>query len=138
MIRVICAGDPTTLELSALILARPDDLGPFFSAFLEKLLGVRSTVSGASAGLRDVLSALSREPFDLLLVTDNTLVHDQIREVVSGVRSAYPGMAMIVVSGAARPEFITDLVQRGANEVIPLPFEAEQLIASVKRHCHFG
>ena len=124
------------LEPFALIVAGGEDLGPFFSAFLEKLLGCRSNVVGAYGGFQEVLSALSQDRYDLLLVTNNSLVPDQIQEVVSGVRSAYPALPILVVSGFREPEFITDLVQRGANEVIPMPFDAGQLIASVKWHCH--
>lgn len=126
------------MESSALIIAGPEDLGPFFSAFLDKLLGFRSTVAGAYRGLKDVLTALSEDSYDLLLVTNNTLVPEQIREVVSGVRSAYPGLGIIVVSGSAEAEFTSDLIQRGADEVIPMPFDADQLIASVRRHCQIG
>lgn len=121
---------------SALIIAGPEDLGPFFSAFLEKLLGCRSKVAAAFGGLKDILSALSLDRYDLLLVTDNTLGPALIKEVVSGVRSAYPDLPIIVVSGAAEPGFIVDLVQRGADEVIPMPFEAGELITAVKRHRH--
>ena len=124
------------LEPFALIVAGREDLGPFFSAFLGKLLGCRSNVVGAYGGLKGVLSVLSQDRYDLLLVTNNSLVPDHIREVVSGVRSAYPALPILVVSGFTEPEFITDLVQRGANEVIPMPFDAGQLIASVKWHCH--
>jgi DNA-binding response OmpR family regulator len=119
-----------------LILAGREDLGPFFSAFLEKLLNCRSNVVGAYSGLKDVLSVLSQDRYDLLLVTNNSLVQDQIQEVISGVRSAYPALPILVVSDFTEPGFITDLVQSGANEVIPMPFDAGQLIASVKWHCH--
>lgn len=125
-----------SLEPFALIIAGREDLGPFFSAFLEKLLGCRSNVVGAYGGLKDVLIALSQDRYDLLLVTNNSPGPDQIREVVSGVRSAYPSLPIIVVAGFTEPEFISDLVQRGADEVIPLPFDAGQLIAAVKWHCH--
>jgi DNA-binding NtrC family response regulator len=124
------------LEPFALISAGREDLGPFFSAFLGKLLGCRSNVVGAYGGFQEVLSALSQDRYDLLLVTNNSLVPEQIRELVSRVRSAYPGLAIIVVSGADEPEFISDLVQRGADDFIPMPFEANQLITSVKRLCH--
>jgi DNA-binding response OmpR family regulator len=124
------------LEPFALILAGREDLGPFFSAFLEKLLNCRSNVVGAYSGLKDVLSVLSQDRYDLLLVTNNSLVQDQIQEVISGVRSAYPALPILVVSDFTEPGFITDLVQSGANEVIPMPFDAGQLIASVKWHCH--
>lgn len=124
------------MELSVLIIADPEDLGPFFSAFFNKLLGYRSIVVGSYGGLKDVLTTLSQDSYDLLLVTNNTLVPDQIREVVSGVRSAYPRLAIIVVSGFAEPKFISDLAQRGADEFIAMPFDADQLITSVKRHCH--
>ena len=123
------------MEPSALIIAEPEDLGPFFSAFLEKLIGCRNKVVGAYGGLQDVLSALSQERYDLLLVTNNTLGPASIREVVSGVRSAYPALAILVVSAATEPVFISDLVQRGADEFILMPFEVDELIAAVKRLC---
>jgi len=124
------------LEPFVLIVAGREGLGPFFSAFLEKFLGCRSNVVGAYGGLEEVLSALCQDRYDLLLVTNNSLVPDQIQEVVSGVRPAYPSLPILVVSGFTEPEFITDLVQRGANEIIPMPFDASQLIASAKWHCH--
>jgi DNA-binding response OmpR family regulator len=124
------------LEPFALIVAGREDLGLFFSAFLEKFLGWRSNVVGAYGDLKDVLSVLSQDRYDLLLVTNNSLVPDHIQEVVSGVRSAYPSLPILVVSGFTEPEFIVDLVQRGADEVIPMPFDPGQLIASVKWHCH--
>ena len=123
------------MEPSALIIAEPEDLGPFFSAFLEKLIGCRNKVVGAYGGLQDVLSALSQERYDLLLVTNNTLGPASIREVASGVRSAYPALAILVVSAATEPVFISDLVQRGADEFILMPFEVDELIAAVKRLC---
>lgn len=122
------------LGSSVLIIAGEQSLGPFFASFVDRL-GFRSHVVEIYGNSGEVLNALSHEQYDLLLVTNNTLRPDQIPELVSRARSAYPELAIVVVSGYTAPEFISEVTKRGANDFIPIPFEADQLIASVKRHC---
>jgi CheY-like chemotaxis protein len=123
-------------EAAVLVVARQDDFGPFFSTFLDRLVGCQSDIVEEYGDFKEVMQALSHGRYDLLLVTDNTLVPDQIRELVPRVREAYPGVAIIVLSCSPEREFQFDMARGGANEFIEMPFEIEVLVSAVKRHCH--
>jgi DNA-binding response OmpR family regulator len=129
-------GNPSPSGPSALVVAGQESLGPFFSAFLEKMVGCRSCVVECYGDFDLILRELSQDRYDLLIITDNTLVPEQIGGLVSRVRAASPGPAILVLSCWSAPEFLLDLAQRGADTFIQMPFEAADLIAAVKKHCH--
>ena len=116
--------------MSAKILIVDDE--QFVRDLLEKVLRRRGheVVSASDAG--QALAALESAEFDLLL-TDVVMPGMDGFDLLRRVKSAYPDIKVIVLTGYARKQSISDFLLYGADDYLSKPFQVHELVAAVER-----
>lgn len=88
---------------------------------------VRGMADGQSA-----LDALALEPWDLVL-SDVVMPGIDGFDLLRRVKSGWPGVKVIVLTGFARRQSIHDFLLYGADEYLAKPFQVHELLAAVDR-----
>lgn len=81
---------------------------------------------------KEALEKLKAETFDLV-ITDLMLPFVTGMEVVSFIKTSYPTLPVIVLSGADEEGTIMDAFKIGADDFIAKPFSPGELTLRVKR-----
>lgn len=116
--------------MSGKILVVEDE--QFVRDLLRKVLAQRGhTVLTACDGV-EALEMLAAEPVDLVL-TDVVMPRMEGFELLCRVKREYPGIPVIVLTGYARRQSISDFLLHGADEYLAKPFLVPELLAAVDR-----
>jgi len=117
--------------MSARILIVDDEL--FVRNLLANVLGRRGHEIVLACDAEEALAALKDTPaFDLML-TDVVMPGMDGFDLLRRVRSAYPDVKVIVLTGYARKQSISDFLLYGADEYLSKPFQVRELVAAVDR-----
>jgi len=105
---------------------------PFVRDLLEKVLrrGGHEVVACATAD--DALAKLRSSRFDLLL-TDVVMPGMDGFDLLRRVKAVHPTIKVIVLTGYARMQSISDFLLYGADDYIAKPFQVHELVAAVDR-----
>ncbi len=88
-------------------------------------------VSSVSSG-KLALAALAQEPFDLVF-TDLKMVEMGGMELLGELRSRFPDVVPVVITGYATVASVVETMKLGAFDYLPKPFTPEEMVA-VARH----
>ena len=116
--------------MSAKILCVDDE--QFVRDLLEKVLKRRGHEVVSACDADQALAALEASEFDLLL-TDVVMPGMDGFDLLRRVKSAHPGIKVIVLTGYARKQSISDFLLYGADDYLSKPFQVHELIAAVDR-----
>ena len=116
--------------MSAKILIVDDE--QFVRDLLEKVLRRRGHDVVVVGDADQALKALEAAEFDLLL-TDVVMPGMDGFDLLRRVKSAYPQIKVIVLTGYARKQSISDFLLYGADEYLSKPFQVHELISAVDR-----
>jgi CheY-like chemotaxis protein len=116
--------------MSAKILIVDDE--QFVRDLLEKVLKRRGHEVVAAADADHALAALETTTFDLLL-TDVVMPGMDGFDLLRRVKSAHPQIKVIVLTGYARKQSISDFLLYGADDYLSKPFQVHELVAAVDR-----
>ncbi|HVO68020.1 MAG TPA: sigma-54 dependent transcriptional regulator [Syntrophales bacterium] len=86
---------------------------------------------------RDVISTISRQDVEVVLL-DLMMPYLSGEEILAMLRSDYPGVPVIIVTGANDVDIAVECMKAGAFDYIVKPIEKSRLIASVKRAIEIG
>jgi DNA-binding response OmpR family regulator len=78
------------------------------------------------------VTALDETAFDAMLTDVVTPGKDGF-DILRRVRNARPELKVIVLTGHARTQSISDFLQFGADEFLAKPFQVDELIETVER-----
>jgi CheY-like chemotaxis protein len=104
----------------------------FVRDLLEKVLKRRGHEVTAASDADQALAALESQTFDLLL-TDVVMPGMDGFDLLRRVKSAYPDIKVIVLTGYARKQSISDFLLYGADDYLSKPFQVHELVAAVDR-----
>jgi CheY-like chemotaxis protein len=116
--------------MTAKILIVDDE--QFVRDLLEKVLKRRGHDVVAAGDADQALVALEQAHFDLLL-TDVVMPGMDGFDLLRRVKSAYPEIKVIVLTGYARKQSISDFLLYGADDYLSKPFQVHELVAAVER-----
>lgn len=114
------------------ILLIEDD--PLVRRSIESLLQHQHFAVLVAVDGRDGLTALGREPVDLI-ITDILMPNQDGIETLIAIKQAYPEVPVIAISGGfeLEPEFYLRMAQTlGATRTLKKPFNAQELIAVIR------
>lgn len=104
----------------------------FVRDLLVKILARRGhDVVGVEAG-EQALERLAVERFDVVL-TDVVMPGIDGFELLRRVKGSWPSVRVIVLTGYARRQSISDFLLYGADEYLAKPFQVHELLAAVDR-----
>ena len=104
----------------------------FVRDLLEKVLRRRGHGVTVAGDANAALDALEREDYDLLL-TDVVMPGMDGFDLLRRVKGLYPQIKVIVLTGYARRQSISDFLLYGADDYHSKPFQVHELIAAVDR-----
>jgi two-component system cell cycle response regulator CpdR len=104
----------------------------FVRDLLAKVLRRRGHDVTLADDAQGALDALGRETFDVLL-TDVVMPGLDGFGLLRRVKSADPSMKVIVLTGYARKQSISDFLLFGADDYLTKPFQVHELVAAVDR-----
>ena len=102
---------------------------------LTRLLRKRSTTDDVSglATMQQVIAAGSSPIAPDIVILDAPQIHAGELDQVERLSQIYPRVAFVVLSRQTSPEFLMQAMRAGVREVLPLPFDAETLLATIGR-----
>lgn len=95
-------------------------------------LRARRYESATAANGVEALDLLGREKFDIV-VTDVVMPGMGGLELVKAIRKSYPHIRVIVLTGYPRNADIGDFLLQGADDLLPKPFRANDLMEVIRK-----
>lgn len=122
------SGRGTTGDQRVLLADDEEDLRETLADLLAHV-GYRVTTadSGASA-----VAAARAHGFDLLL-TDLRMPDMDGAETITAIKQIDPTIRVIVITGYSSEEVAADCRRRGADEIVPKPFDIKELLRIMER-----
>jgi len=117
--------------MTAKILIVDDE--QFVRSLLENVLSRRGHEVVAVCDAEKALAALQASPDFELMLTDVVMPGMDGFDLLRRVRSAYPHVKVIVLTGYARKQSISDFLLYGADEYLAKPFQVHELVGAVDR-----
>lgn len=105
---------------------------PYIRELIRETLRSRAYETGVAANGVEALDILSREKYDVL-VTDVVMPGMQGLDLLKRAKRAHPRMKVIVLTGFPRESDIGDFLLQGADEFLPKPFRANDLVLAIRR-----
>ena len=99
---------------------------------LVKILARQGHNVTSARDAEEAIGCLGADPYDLVL-TDVVMPGTDGFDLLRRVKSLWPGVKVIVLTGFARRQNIADFLLYGADEYIAKPFQVHELLASVDR-----
>jgi CheY-like chemotaxis protein len=104
----------------------------FVRDLVQETLRARRYTTAAAASGEEALEILAREAFDIV-VTDMVMPGMNGLELVKRVKRQWPRTRLVVLTGFPRTADISDLLLQGADDLLPKPFRAGDLVAVLQR-----
>ena len=116
--------------MAARILVVDDER--YIRDLVRETLEARTYVTGSAANGVEALDILSREKYDIM-VTDVVMPGMEGLELLKRVKKAHPRMKVIVFTAFPRESDIGDFLLQGADDFLPKPFRANDLVEAIRR-----
>jgi DNA-binding response OmpR family regulator len=113
----------------AQILIIDDD--PDVREFLEHALNSAGHQTLTAVGGREGLNRFLRDPVDLV-ITDLFMPELDGLELIAGLRTRFPELAIIAMSGRTS-NMLSVARNMGSNEILQKPFSSDELLAVVQK-----
>lgn len=85
--------------------------------------------------LAEAMEALSREPFDAIIL-DLNLPDGSGLDWIANLRRSYPDMTIVVITGSGEGGLAIESILRGADEFLRKPVSMEDITVSLRRNLH--
>jgi DNA-binding NtrC family response regulator len=108
-----------------LVIAEKQEFGPCLEGVLREH-GYHVTIEDSY-----VPHAIGRGPIDLIIATNTSLSSHQLHEIIPDFKSQYPNSRIMVLSGCFGEDFVENLKEKGIDEFLELPFDANALLGRV-------
>jgi len=118
------------VQNKVLVVADKDPLGDMIVDVLGDE-GIGATVVESYGVFEEILSELDSSRYDLVLLTNSTLIPHQIPALLSEIKIKYPEVKVAVLSGHHKAEFVIDLERRDIDDFFPMPFEWDTFIKRI-------
>jgi len=99
--------------------------------FLEHTLNSAGHQTVTAAEGREGLNRFLRDPADLV-ITDLFMPELDGLELIAGLRTRFPELAIIAMSGRT-PNMLSVARNMGSNEILQKPFSSDELLAVVQK-----
>jgi len=116
--------------MSAKILIVDDE--QFVRELLAKILRKKGHDARPVADAEEALRQLAAERFDLVL-TDVVMPGMDGFDLLRKIKGLHPDVKVVVLTGYARKQSISDFLLYGADEYLAKPFQVTELLAAVDR-----
>jgi CheY-like chemotaxis protein len=116
--------------MSLRILVVDDE--PFVRELVQETLRARHYETAAAESGEEALELMAKRPFDIV-VTDMVMPGMDGMELVKRVKRQWPRSRVVVLTGYPRSADISDLLLQGADDLLPKPFRAGDLMAVLLR-----
>ena len=116
-----------------LIVEDDKDLQKTLSGFLQDVGFITETASTGSAALARLEKILPS-----LVLLDLGLPDIQGESVLEKIRDEYPDLPVVILTAKSKPEEIAKGLNLGADDYLPKPFAAEELLARIKARLKSG
>ena len=97
----------------------------------ERALQVEGFQTGVASSGREGLEILEKEPYDLVLL-DLKMPDMDGMEVLGKIRSSWPHINVIMISGYSTVDTAVQALRSGAVNFIQKPFAPESLFSAIK------
>ncbi len=111
-----------------LISANEQDLGVLFANVLTDA-GFNSKIVGRD---KKLLHELHTGSYSVLILTNTSLIPDEVVELIPHIKAIDPNVKIIVLSGWIEENFPERILAVGASYFFPLPIELDILVDCVK------
>lgn len=115
------------MELKILIVEDDKDLQYVLKTFLQEEGYLTDTVSNGSDALRKIKTSKPS-----LVLLDLGLPDIQGESVLQTIRKEHPNLPVVILTAKSNPQDIAKGLNLGANDYLPKPFAAEELLARIK------
>lgn len=116
--------------MSARILVVDDEA--YIRDLVRETLRSRNYDTSTAANGVEALDRLSREKFDIV-VTDVVMPGMAGLDLVKQIKKVHPHVRVIVLTGYPRNADIGDFLLQGADDLLPKPFRANDLVAVIRK-----
>jgi len=116
--------------VSARILVVDDEA--YIRDLVRDTLRARQYETSTAANGVEALDLLGRERFDIV-VTDVVMPGMAGLDLVKAIRKSHPHVRVIVLTGYPRNADIGDFLLQGADDLLPKPFRANDLLEVLRR-----
>jgi CheY-like chemotaxis protein len=116
--------------MAAKILIVDDE--QFVRDLLQKVLRKRGHHVESASDAAEALDLLGSHTFDLVL-TDVVMPGMDGFELLRQIKGLYPSMKVVILTGYARKQSISDFLLYGADDYLAKPFQVHELLAAVDR-----
>ena len=101
----------------------------------EKLILKRDRIASQLSEFITGLPLNTREDLEFIIkqITDRQDRIASLKETLAAIKEAYPESKVVMVTAAGQKNKMVEAVQSGADEFIPKPFDAEQLVATLTK-----
>jgi len=116
------------------ILVFVDPKEPFAQSFVKSFgaAGIDVSFVARYNRLEQVYEELSRNPYDMVIPTNFVLTPVSITRLVPEIRSRFPLVKILVISGHAQLAYVNDLARKGADDFYALPFDWGDLVSRTR------
>jgi two-component system response regulator HydG len=104
----------------------------FVREMIGETLSARHYETALAASGPEALELLAKQPFDVVL-TDVKMPGMEGLELVRRIKRSHPSIHIVVLTGYPRDADIGDFMLQGADDFMPKPFRAADLVAILKR-----
>jgi CheY-like chemotaxis protein len=126
--------NPSLKRKRVLLISHDEAFNSFFAdlrdSFEFRSAGIECTILDAF-GNEEMFFELSRREYDLIIPTNMVRSPDTILEAVPQVKRRHPSVKIVVCSGYDSDEFIHKLYAAGIDAFFHLPFEVDELLATI-------
>jgi CheY-like chemotaxis protein len=105
---------------------------PYVRDMLAKILAKKGHDVTPVPGGAEALAALGERVFDVVL-SDVVMPGMDGFDLLRRIKASHPGVKVVVLTGYARKQSISDFLLYGADEYLAKPFQVHQLLAAVER-----
>lgn len=95
-----------------------------------RLLRLEDFDTVIATDIESAMTALAQHPIHLVLV-DMHLGHERGTDLIERIRSEYPALPTILLSGSEPDELETEALRCGAFAILPKPFDLSRLLEIV-------
>jgi len=89
------------------------------------------TVVESFAGFFDAVKEGEQETIDLVILTNTSIPPSRLPSIVAEIRARYPLARIVVLSGYRPDDFVADLMQRGIQGFLTLPYDQNALLTEI-------